>query len=138
MYCKPRRLHPNQAVDARLSFSKLLRDGIVSYSNSPWSSPLHMVPKKDDSWRPVGDYQCLNNLTTRDTYPLPHLQSLTDNLHGAKVFSKVDLKDAFLQIPVHPEDIPKTTITTPFGAFQFNFMNFGLSNLSEIHEHSAA
>ena len=69
VYCKLRRLHPNHAADAKLSFGKLLRDGVASYSNSPWSSPLHMVPKKDDSWRPVDDYQCLNNLTTRDTYP---------------------------------------------------------------------
>ena len=98
---------------------------------TPWCCPLHCVPKKDDSWRPTGDYRPLNNLTIPDTYPLPHLQSFTDQLHGKRVFSKIDLKDAFQQIPVHPDDIPKTTITTPFGAFQYNYMPFGLSSASQ-------
>ena len=134
VYCKPRRLHPEVTADAKLAYDKLLADGVVSYSTSPWSCPLHMVPKKDHTWRPVGDYQRLNNLTTRDTYPLPHLQSFTDNIHGARIFSKIDLKDAFLQIPVHPDDVPKTTITTPFGAFQYNYMPFGLSGSSQTFQ----
>ena len=64
-------------------------------------------------------------------YPLPHLQSFTAQLHGKTIFSKIDLKDAFLQIPVHPDDVPKTTITTPFGSFQYHYMPFGLSGASK-------
>ena len=66
-----------------------------------------------------------------DTYPLPHLQSFTDQLNRKTVFSKIDLKDSCLQIPVHPDDVPKTTITTPFGAFQYHYMPFGLSGASQ-------
>ena len=66
-----------------------------------------------------------------DTYPQPHLQSFTEQLHGKTIFSKINLKDAFLQIPVHPDDVPKTTKTTPFGAFQYHYMPFGLRRASQ-------
>ena len=76
----------------------------------------------------------LNNLTDHDTYPLPHIHSFADHLHGMKLYSKVDLKDAFLQIPVHPSDIAKTTITTPFGAYHYNYMPFGLSGAAQTFQ----
>ena len=102
---------------------------MISVSCSSWCCPLHWVPKKDDSCHPTVYYRPLNNLTILDTYPLPHLQSLTS--FTIKVFSKIDLKDAFLQIPVHPDDIAKTTITTPFGAFRYHYMPFSLSGASQ-------
>ena len=131
VYCRPRRLRPEIYAVVKAAFSELLARGIVSRSDSAWSSPLHVVPKKDDSWRPVGDYRALNNLTARDTYPLPHLHTFADSLFGTSVYSKVGLKEAFLQIPVHPDDIAKTNITTPFGAFQYNYMSYGLSGASQ-------
>ena len=134
VYCRPRRLSPHISASVKPAFAKLLADEIISVSYSPWCCPLHCVPKKDDTWRPTGDYRPLNNLTVPDTYPLPHLQSFTDQLHGEKIFSKIDLKDAFLQIPVHPDDVPKTTITTPFGAFQYHYMPFSLSGASQSFE----
>ena len=130
VYCRPRWLSPHISTSVKPAFAKLLADGIISVSCSPWCCPLHCVPKKDDSWRPTGDYRPLNNLTVPDTYPLPHLQSFTDQLHGKAVFSKIDLKDAFLQIPVHPDNVPKTTIT-PFCAFQYHNITFGLSGASQ-------
>ena len=131
IYCRPRHLSPLISASVKPAFAKLLADGIISVSCSPWCCHLYCVPKKDDSWRPTGDYRPLNNLTMPDTYPLPHLQSFTDQLNGKTVFSKINLKDAFLQIPVHPDDIPKTTITTPFGTFQYHYMPFGLSGASQ-------
>ena len=131
MYCRPRRLSTHISTSIKPAFAKLLADGIISVSCSPWCCSLHCVPKKDDSWRPTGDYKPLNNLTIPDTYPLPHLQSFTEELHNKTVFSKNDLKDAFLQIPVHPDNIAKTRITTPFGAFQYHYMPFGLSGASQ-------
>ena len=134
VYCRPRRLNPHIQASIKPAYDKLLNDGIVTRSSSPWCCPLHCVAKKDDSWRPTGDYRPLNNLTVPDTYPLPHLQSFTDHLHGKTVFSKIDLKDAFQQIPVHPDDVPKTTITTPFGSFQYHYMPFGLSGASQTFQ----
>ena len=131
MYCRPRWLRPEIYAAVKAAFNELLARGIISRSDSAWSSPLHVVPKKDDSWRPVGDYRALNNLTARDTYPLPHLHTFADSLFGTSIYSKVDLKETFLQIPVHPNDIAKTNITTPFGAFQYNYMSYGPSGASQ-------
>jgi hypothetical protein len=76
-----------------------------------------MVPKKDGSWRPCGDYRRLNLVTTPDKYPLLNMQDLSNGLHGCTVLSKIDLVKGYHQIPVATEDIPKTAIITPFGIF---------------------
>lgn len=107
----------------------LLNAGIIRRSNSPWASPLHLVPKKEPGkWRPCGDYRSLNSITTDDKYPLPHLRSITMALHGKNIYSKLDLLRAYLQIPMAPEDIPKTAICTPFGLFEYLYMPYGLKN----------
>ena len=134
VYCRPRRLHPEAQKAAEEAFMKLLDEGIIEPSSSAWCSPLHLVPKKDSSWRPVGDYRALNLKTERDTYPLPFLQNFAANLHKKTVFSKVDLRDAYLQVPVAEGDVEKTTITTPFGAYQFRYMPFGLASASQTFQ----
>lgn len=129
VYAKSRPLVGAKLESAKDEFQFLLNAGIIQRSSSPWSSPLHLVPKKEPGrWRPCGDYRALNSVTVDDKYPLPHLRSLTTSLHNTSVFSKLDLKKAYLQIPMATADIPKTAICTPFGLFEFLFMPFGLKN----------
>ena len=66
--------------------------------------------------------------TEPDHYPLPNIADVTSFLHGAKIFSKLDLLKEYYQVPMHPDDIPKTAVTTPFGTFTFNYSCFGLRN----------
>jgi hypothetical protein len=131
---RARRLSSAQLDVAKSTFEELERLGIVSRSQSPWATPLHMVPKPNGTWRPCGDYRRLNAVTVPDKYPLPNLQDLSAHLHGSTIFSKLDLEKGYYQVPMHKDDIPKTAIITPFGLFQFNFMPFGLKNAAQTFQ----
>lgn len=127
---RPRRLAPDCLRAAKQEFEHMLQLGIIRPSSSVLSSPLHMVPKKMVTGIPVA----LNWVTTPVRYPVPHIHEFSSSLQGTTIFSKVDLLRAYHQIPVAPEDIPKTAVTTPFGLFEFTRMPFGLRNATQTFQ----
>ena len=104
----------------------LLESGIISRSEFPVSSALHLVPKgQPGNFRLVADYRKLNQQTVPDRYPTPSVTHLLHRLQGSCIFSKVDLVRAYHQIPVAKESRHKTAMTTPIGLFEYNFLPFG-------------
>ena len=133
-YAKARRLAPDVFREVQEEFRSLERLGILRKSCSPWSSPLHVVPKADGAKKPCGDFRQVNDATEPDQYPLPHLHDFARNLHGCGIFSKVDLVKGYHQIPVAPADIPKSAIITPFGLWEYTRMPFGLRNSAQTFQ----
>ncbi|BHF80217.1 hypothetical protein SprV_0702334100 [Sparganum proliferum] len=135
VFSRPRRLAPARLAAAKAEFEHMLQMGIVRQSESPWASPLHMVPKAvSGDCRTCGDYRALNNVTIPDHYPVPHLQDFTEALFGKSVFSKIDLIRAFHQILIALQNVPKTAVTTPLGLFELPPMTFGLRNASQTFQ----
>jgi hypothetical protein len=108
----------------------LLDKGYIHPSTSPWGCPTLFVEKKDKELCLCVDYRPLNAVTIKNKYPLPRIDILFDQLVGAQVFSKIDLRSGYLQIKIHAEDIPKTTFTTRYGLYEYLVMSFGLTNAS--------
>ena len=133
VYTKQYRYPPIHKEEINKQIEALLDNGTISPSDSPYNSPLWIVPKKPDSlgnkrWRMVIDYRTLNEKTIGDAYPLPNITEILDQLGSAKYFSVFDLASGFHQIPMHEPDAQKTAFSTPHGHYQFNRMPFGLKN----------
>jgi hypothetical protein len=92
------------------------------------SSPSVIVEKKDDTKRMCIDYRSLNEVTIKNKYPLPRIEDLFDQLRGASVFSKIDMRSGYHQLRIRPSDILKTALITKYGIYEFTVMSFGLMN----------
>lgn len=131
VHARARPLPPERYNKVKQEFIKMQEMGICRPSQSEWASPLHVVPKKNGDIRPCGDYRQLNAITKPDRYPVPRLHDFTYNLAGKKIFSRIDVNRSFHYIPINPADVPKTSIITPFGLFEFTRMTFGLRNAAQ-------
>ena len=108
------------------------RDGVIQPLNSPWSSPVVTVKKKDGTHHFCVDYRGLNAVTKADAFPLPRVDDLLDQLGGAKYFSTLDLASWFWQIQMEPHSREKTAFVTPHGLYEFLVMPFGLTNAPAV------
>jgi hypothetical protein len=122
------RMPPNELAELKTQLQDLLEKGFIRPNSSPWGCPVIFVKKKDQTLRMCVDYRPLNEVTIKNKYPLPRIDILFDQLTGARVFSKIDLRSSYHQIRIRPEDIPKTAFTTRYGLFEYLVMSFGLTN----------
>jgi hypothetical protein len=102
--------------------------GYIRPSSSPWGAPVLFVQKKDGSQRMCVDYRSINDVTIKNKYPLPRIEDLFDQMRGARVFSKIDLRSGYHQMKIRPSDIPKMVFSTRYGLYEFIAMSFGLTN----------
>ena len=119
---------PAELKELKVQMEEMVNKGFVRSSMSPWGAPVLFVKKKDGSMRLCIDYRELNKVTIRNQYPLPRIDDLFDQLQGAKVFFKIDLRSGYHQLRVPDEDVSKTAFRTRYRHFEFLVMPFGLTN----------
>jgi hypothetical protein len=125
---RPYKMTPKELTELKVQLNELLDKGYIHQSSSPWGCPALFVKKKDQSLRLCVDYRPLNVVTVKNKYHLPLIDILFDQLAGAKVFSKVDLRSGYYQIKICPEDVPKIAFSTRYGLYEYLVMSFGLTN----------
>ena len=135
IYKKYYTMPSSELVELKKQLDELLQKGYICPGSLPRGSPATFVGKKDGSLRMCVDYRQLNDVTIKNKYPLPRIDDLFDQLSGAKVFSKIDLRTGYHQLKIKKEDIPKTVFTTRYGLYEYTVMSFGLTNAPAIFMH---
>ena len=123
------KIAPVELQELRVQLQELQDRGFIRPSTSPWGAPVLFAKKKDKTLRLCIDYRKLNMVTIKNRYPLPRIDDLFDQLRGAQVYSKIDLRTGYHQLRVRETDIPKTVFRTRYGHFEFTMMLFGLTNM---------
>ncbi|KAL4035707.1 hypothetical protein IC575_004412 [Cucumis melo] len=123
---------PAELKELKVQLQELLDKGFIRPSVSPWGAPVLFVKKKDGSMRLCIDYRELNKVTVKNRYPLPRIEDLFDQLQGATVFSKIDLRSGYHQLRIRDGDIPKTAFRSRYGHYEFVVMSFGLTNAPAV------
>ncbi|KAA3484319.1 Transposon Ty3-I Gag-Pol polyprotein [Gossypium australe] len=124
----PYRMAPTELKELKAQLQDLTDKGFARLSCSPWGAPVLFVKKKDGSMRLYINYRQLNKATMKNKYPLPRIDGLFDQLRGATVFSKIDLRSGYYQLRVKDSDVPKTAFRTRYGHYEFLVMPFDLTN----------
>eukprot|EP00253_Pinus_taeda_P004218 PITA_04218 len=124
----PYRMSVPELTELKMQLQELLEKKYIRPSVSPWGAPVLFVRKKGGTLRMCIDYRQLNKLTVKKKYPLPHIDELFDQVKGATIFSKIDLRSGYHQIRIKDEDIAKTTFRTRYGHYEFVVLPFGLTN----------
>ena len=124
----PHRMAPVELQELRVQLQELLDKGFIRPSTSPWAAPVLFAKKKDKTLRLCIDYRQLNRVTIKNRYPLPRIDDLFNQLRGARVYSKIDLRTSYHQLRVREIDIPKIAFRTRYGHFEFTVMPFEMTN----------
>ncbi|TYK12237.1 pol protein [Cucumis melo var. makuwa] len=128
----PYRMAPAELKELKVQLQELLDKGFIRPSVSPWGAPVLFVKKKNGSMRLCIDYRELNKVTVKNRYPLPRIDDLFDQLQGATVFSKIDLRSGYHQLRIRDSNIPKTAFCSRYGHYEFIVMSFGLTNAPAV------
>ena len=131
---RARRLPVHQRQEESSQIEDMTRRGVIEASESPWASPIVLVKKKDGSTRFCIDFRKLNDVTTKDAFPLPRIDDSLDRLSGSQWFSTLDLQSGYWQVEMSEKDRGKTAFITAYGLYQFRVMPFGLCNAPATFE----
>ena len=124
----PYRMAPTELKELKSQLQELLDKGFIRPSVSSWGATVLFMKKKDGTLRMCIDYRQINKVTVKNRYPLSRVEDLFDQLKGASIFSKIDLRSGYYQLRVKEVDVPKTAFRTRFGHYEFLVMPFGLTN----------
>ena len=124
----PHRVAPVELQELRVQLQGLLDKGFIRPSTSPWGASVLVAKKRGKTLRLCIDYRQLNKVTIQNQYLLPRTDDLFDQLRGARVYFKIDLRTGYHQLRVRETDIPKKAFRTRYGHFDFTVMPFGLTN----------